>query len=696
MDYVHLPVLLHDSSVMSPYSAFLSKNFFWNDVPTNKFSQPSPIFSSTCIAGSPHRRFCFRVSAVLCYAMASQFAGFHHTSPLSSIHHDPTISLASNVIRDAFGPMVQLVADALQARGGTSTLSQIINTIYIECQKKGIPVAWKAEGRTKERLEIIRVSKLQTHASRDSASTPVIRAALLVLIQHSIVTVTKSNSNSHGNNSRNNNSDSNSNNNHARVRKSRKIYHYQFHAERARILPRYPRFVEYTKKALDETAATLIEELLVQGRMKTVDAIVATVDQLQQIKETNASETSPTAAAASGNTSSRYTFRQAVMESFRRLVAGGFIHQVSPLLDETEEEDEDAEFEWNENGATMPPPAKRPRLSPDAPGDESGEADDPAVLSLLQSGPYKILPRDAVWRVNIRMFHDSLRAVSLGWLVAERYGHRVQSAGSIVTAALKLSAYRTHAQLQDNQRQDYEAQHFFCPEDLTRYLPKTVLQNFEKKAGGVIQNIFKALQELCVKCDNPVVVNEVEVAPGRPEQAKFQITTNKLVNYLQSRIVHQIILDSHGEVAARICSILQANGHMESDAIAEAAMVPAKDTREVLHRLFRSRYIGLFNINQGKQHNPSSMLYLWSISGPKSLQIVADNVSTALLNMRLRRQHEVEVGKDWIERAKEAGAIDENEDETDKVNYTRFCQGLERLDNAALQLDETLMVLKDY
>jgi DNA-directed RNA polymerase III subunit RPC3 len=90
------------------------------------------------------------------------------------------------------------------------------------------------------------------------------------------------------------------------------------------------------------------------------------------------------------------------------------------------------------------------------------------------------------------------------------------------------------------------------------------------------------------------------------------------------------------------------------------------------------------------------MFYLWSISKQRTLRNVTDDVSTALLNMRLRRQHEVEVGKDWIERAKEAGAADENENETDKVNYTRFCQGLERLDNAALQLDETLMVLKDY
>jgi hypothetical protein len=43
----------------------------------------------------------------------------------------------------------------------------------------------------------------------------------------------------------------------------------------------------------------------------------------------------------------------------------------------------------------------------------------------------------------------------------------------------------------------------------------------------------------------------------------------------------QVILDSHGEVAARVCSILDSQGHLEADAIAETAMVPAKDTREV-------------------------------------------------------------------------------------------------------------------
>jgi DNA-directed RNA polymerase III subunit RPC3 len=74
-------------------------------------------------------------------------------------------------------------------------------------------------------------------------------------------------------------------------------------------------------------------------------------------------------------------------------------------------------------------------------------------------------------------------------------------------------------------------------------------------------------------------------------------------------------------------------------------------------------------------------------------ETVTANVCRALTNIRLRRQHEVEVGKAWIERSKEKEV---NEHEMDKENYNKFCQGLERLDNAALQLYETLMVLLDF
>ena len=57
----------------------------------------------------------------------------------------------------------------------------------------------------------------------------------------------------------------------------------------------------------------------------------------------------------------------------------------------------------------------------------------------------------------------------------------------------------------------------------------------------------------------------------------------------------QVILDSHGEVAARICSILRVNGYLEAEAIAEKAMVPAKDTREVRDGGCYLRYVSVFH-----------------------------------------------------------------------------------------------------
>ena len=135
---------------------------------------------------------------------------------------------------------------------------------------------------------------------------------------------------------------------------------------------------------------------------------------------------------------------------------------------------------------------------------------------------------------------------------------------------------------------------------------------------------------------------------------------------------------------------------MESDAIADSAMVPAKEARECLHQLYKANYISMLYLHQSKQHNPANAMYLWCIDKRQIEDTVLKNISCALLNLRLRRQHEVEQGKDWIERAKLAGNTDENDSEMDKINYNQFCQGLERLDNSCLQLDETLMILLEF
>jgi DNA-directed RNA polymerase III subunit RPC3 len=565
--------------------------------------------------------------------MANAFGGFVTSSPLSSLPHDPLVTLASNCIRESFGPVVQTVADCLNSRGSSSTLHQLMSSIRSKCRR-----VWN-----EERERLVTKGKYKLHRARGPAShgyvveASSIRAALLVLIQHDLVEAIQ----------------------------DQKTTTYKLIGSRARWLPRYPRFVEYAKKALDETAASLIEKLLIHGRMRTVDAVVHTVNQSQDLD-------------------ARYTQRQAVVEAFRRLVEGGFIEKVPPLKNEDAESNE---MEWG--GAPETPKVK------EEPSMETSQVvgdEDPAVVALLANAPYKtLLPRDAIWRVNLNMFHHSIRSFCLGRLVAERFGQKVTSCGSMVTAALKLAAHKEHATNEDN----FEERTSFTPQDIVPYLPKPVQQALEKKPGGLLNNLSKSLVELA-HLTYPRVVEEIEEATGHANGGKFSIATRQLVEHLQERIVHQVIYDSQGEVAARICSILRIQGHLESDAIAEAAMVPAKDTREFLHRLYRHNYISLLSLATSKQHNYASMIHLWSVSNARILKTVRDDVARAMANIRLRRQHEVDVGKEWIERAKEAGLTDVNENEMDKNNYNKFCQGLERLDNAILQLDETLMVLLDF
>jgi DNA-directed RNA polymerase III subunit RPC3 len=128
-------------------------------------------------------------------------------------------------------------------------------------------------------------------------------------------------------------------------------------------------------------------------------------------------------------------------------------------------------------------------------------------------------------------------------------------------------------------------------------------------------------------------------------------------------------------------------------------MVPAKDTREVCHQLYRSSYIDLLQLSANRQHNPSSTIYLWGVDKKRFRRKCTEDVAAALLNVCLRRLHEIEeVGSHWLERERTllVAEADENDNETDRVNYYKFKLGLERLDVAALQLDETLLLMIDY
>jgi hypothetical protein len=144
-------------------------------------------------------------------------------------------------------------------------------------------------------------------------------------------------------------------------------------------------------------------------------------------------------------------------------------------------------------------------------------------------------------------------------------------------------------------------------------------------------------------------------------------------------IQHCMLLSPHSLVATYNVSVLCNRKQAKPDLVAKDAMVLTREVREVLHHLHQDQYFNLFDMNMTKTHNTSMAIFLGDVKLFCLLKAVFNNVCTALLNLCLRRQHKVGVGKDWMDRAKELGATEENFHEADMRKFQKFCMGLDRL-----------------
>eukprot|EP00559_Dactyliosolen_fragilissimus_P002842 CAMPEP_0184858652 /NCGR_PEP_ID=MMETSP0580-20130426/3740_1 /TAXON_ID=1118495 /ORGANISM="Dactyliosolen fragilissimus" /LENGTH=717 /DNA_ID=CAMNT_0027354921 /DNA_START=130 /DNA_END=2283 /DNA_ORIENTATION=+ len=715
--------------------------------------------------------------------MTNAFGGFVTTSPLSSHSHCSNTDLLSNILRDHFGPTVQTVADCLilrgagsstsNSRGGGMTLTQLLAMVRSRCRRnvpqERIRLVHRLNNGLKHEIEGDEAAvmtetcwKIRKTAGTEErgyvVDASVVRAALIVLIHHSMVRSTGVVNNS-----------SNNSGKHSQVNSKIPFHSYVLDRDRVMCLPRYPRYVEYTRKWYEDHAAAIVEELLVGGRMGTAEVIHKTVEKICTSMDQDVASSMDDEVDDKKNTVSvkqeavtpenitsitnaqleeeeeeeqeqeviltpqeKEELQKKLLKELRTLIDIGLVEAVPCIpLENQSQKDEDegeAEFESPSKSNTV---SGNKRSFSEVNDDENSTStnkettatkhtttnmedpyltENPTLTKLLLQDKQNLsyFPPGTVWRANIQMFHDSIRAKSLGRLVSERYNDVVPHSGAIVTAALSFLAKHNHNLLQAQQKQQSKSQEecdpttmittntTFLPDEILPYLPTETHTYFSNKTGGVRSNISSSLLTLST-FTYPAVVIEVEDVRGHPDGGRFEISTNSLVQHLRTRIVNQIIRDRHGHVASRICAILLSKGYLEVDGIADAAMVPAQDARDILHKLYRSKYVHLLNLQQTKRHDPKTAFYLWGISSTKALRsAITQDVCRALCNLRLRRQHEMEVGKAWFERAKESGDTDENENEEDKRAHAMFCSGLERLDNACWQLDETLMVLQDF
>ena len=349
--------------------------------------------------------------------MPNSFGGFSVTSPLSSISHNAQHDLSSNCIRDCFGPTCQTVADCLISKG-SSTLSQLIVRIRQRCQRDI----------NSERLRLVRsLDPLKTgrHPARLNLArgneekgfivdASIVRAALIVLLQHSLVKATPP--------SKSVDVDTNG---------EEIKYTYSFDYDRAILIQRYPRYVEYARD-LHEGGAAVVEELLVKGRMGIFEVIKAGVQNLERAEFSEEFDT-----GSQSFIQQQLSHAEKIANALKVLFEEGYLERVSPIHLEIKETELVGEGIPICNNTIVNPEFIEPNgivISFDI-----------GLKSLIKQNRFKkIFVTGSVWRVNVKMFHASVRAIYLGHLVSERY-NQIQFSGAIVSAALKYAASKEFA-----------------------------------------------------------------------------------------------------------------------------------------------------------------------------------------------------------------------------------------------------------
>ena len=74
-----------------------------------------------------------------------------------------------------------------------------------------------------------------------------------------------------------------------------------------------------------------------------------------------------------------------------------------------------------------------------------------------------------------------------------------------------------------------------------------------------------------------------------------------------------MVRERFGGPACRIFRLLLLKRQLEQKQIAEMAMIPVKDTRELLYKLVKVEFVQLQEVARTADHSPSRTFYLWRV-----------------------------------------------------------------------------------
>ncbi|XP_023933102.1 DNA-directed RNA polymerase III subunit RPC3-like [Lingula anatina] len=373
---------------------------------------------------------------------------------------------------------------------------------------------------------------------------------------------------------------------------------YVIHAEKVLQQTRFPRYIYCAKTLYGDPAELIIEELLQHGQMTLEKVVQRTIDRLTEAME------------GKQNVSSTL-----VKEKFVNLVQTHFVQRcTSP--------DGNAE---NKEVASMPVLSVSPEELYVVPKLEldgfesrkrkrSGEGSE-AASKRIKTDESESSESSIFWRVNVSRFHQYLRDQAIVQAVASKID---KNAAEVVRAMLRLSEVKTD-----------EGALVASAVTVTE-----VFQNLPREFGiskQTIEQYMKLLSE-----DSSEFVSKVSDSGG----GMYVINFKKLITVLCRAHIESAVQERFGSKCFRIFRLLLMKKNLEQKQIEEYAMIPSKEAKELLYRMFEEKFVSLTEVPKTPDHAPSRTFYLFSVNINQVSRMLLERCYQVCGNLIIRREHE--------------------------------------------------------
>mmetsp|Transcript_6773 Transcript_6773/g.18176 ORF Transcript_6773/g.18176 Transcript_6773/m.18176 type:complete len:686 (+) Transcript_6773:251-2308(+) len=213
------------------------------------------------------------------------------------------------------------------------------------------------------------------------------------------------------------------------------------------------------------------------------------------------------------------------------------------------------------------------------------------------------------------------------------------------------------------------------------------------------------VEELCSKvssiigrlCADPF--EPMSYASEGPQGSTFCVNMSRIIDQLKLKELEAVARDRYGAGGLRIFRLLFIHDQLEQKQVADMAMLPPKDTRELLYRMLQGGFVFLQDIPKTSDRAASRTFYTWHVEWEPVSDHFSTNLYRAAGNVWARLQHEMAKNKellDLVEEAQIVGQLTFNITQEQRLKLGALQRTARVLEASLIELDEMIALFNSY